>query len=213
MNLKKFGFYALAAGAVLFTSCKKDDDDDAPKKENEVEVITDVKLIFTNVNNPTEVVEATAQDPDGDGTKELEVLDEINLKAGQTYELTFEIFNNLDPQDPEDIGAEIFEEDDEHQIFFSFDEGVFSDPTGNGNIDNASDPINYNDPDDNGYPVGLSTDWTVVNANVTGKSFRVNLQHQPGVKTATSGADDGDTDFDLTFVLNVSGAVLVATLR
>ena len=34
-------------------------------------------------------------------------------------------------------------------------------------------------------------------------TFTVRLQHQPGVKTATSGANDGDTDFNLQFVLNI----------
>ena len=69
-------------------------------------------------------------------------------------------------------------------------------------MDNASDPIVYNDTDGNGNPVGLNTSWTTAGAS-TG-TFTVRLQHQPDVKTATSGANDGDTDFELTFDLNIN---------
>ena len=77
------------------------------------------------------------------------------------------MMNNLETPG-EDIGEEIAEEDDEHQVFFAFTDGAFSNPTGNGNIDNASDPINYNDQDDNGNPVGLSTSWTAGDALSSG---------------------------------------------
>lgn len=211
--LKKYSVYALLLTGVLFTSCKKDDDEVAPETENEEEVITDVKLIFTNDSDANDVVEARAQDPDGEGVEELVVLDEINLDSTKTYTLTFEIMNNLDPDDPEDIGEEIKEEDDEHQLFFSFSDDVFNSPKGNGNIDNASDPIVYNDTDGKGNPVGLSTTWNPRVPDVLGEVFKgtftVRLQHQPDVKTATSGADDGDTDFELEFVLNIKSTTQV----
>ncbi|MGD1844780.1 MAG: GTP cyclohydrolase, partial [Salibacteraceae bacterium] len=167
-----------------------------------VEVITDVKLIFTNSNDASDVVEARAQDPDGQGVQELAILDTINLDTSKTYILTYEIFNNLETPG-EDIGAEILAEDDEHQIFFSFTDGAFSSPTGNGNFDNAADPINYNDLDDNNIEVGLNTTWTTPSTMTANGSFRARLQHQPGVKTATSTVNTGDTDFDLEFVINI----------
>tara|TARA_B110000090_G_scaffold147800_1_gene162199 strand:+ start:51 stop:185 length:135 start_codon:yes stop_codon:yes gene_type:complete len=37
----------------------------------------------------------------------------------------------------------------------------------------------------------------------SGASFTVRLQHQTDVKIATSGSNDGDTDFALTFALNI----------
>ena len=64
----------------------------------------------------------------------------------------------MDPDDPEDVGAEIKAEDDEHQFFFSFTENAFTNPTGDGNIDGnttGGEAINYIDKDDNGNPVGL----------------------------------------------------------
>lgn len=200
--LKKYSIYAILILGVIFTGC---DDDDEPEPENEEEVITDVKLIFTNTADPSDVVEVSAKDPDGEGVQELTVtgLGAINLGTDKTYTLTFEILNALDPNDVEDIGEEIEDEDDEHQIFFSFPEFYFADPSGNGNIDNAADPINYNDQDENGNPVGLSTTWTTSDLEYLLGDFTVRLQHQPDVKTATSGANDGDTDFELTFTLNI----------
>jgi len=121
-----------------------------------------------------------------------------------TYELTYEILNNLDPNESEDIGADILKEDNDHQFFYSFTEDVFSSPAGNGNIDTASDPINYTDMDENGLRVGLSTTWTTPAAASTGGSFTARLKHQPGIKAASTGAEDGDSDFDLTFVLNIA---------
>ena len=182
---------------VIFTACE--DDDVVPEEEEEMEVITDVTLIFTS--DAGAVVTASAQDPDGEGVQELVVLDEIQLQAGTNYTLTFDIMNNLETPG-ESIGEEIAEEDDEHQIFFAWTEGAFSNPTGNGNIDNASDPVNYNDADGNGNPLGLNTSWTAGDPT-TAASFTVRLQHQPDVKTSTSGASDGDTDFELQFRLTI----------
>jgi|TARA_B100000131_G_scaffold160916_1_gene155741 hypothetical protein len=189
-------FYSLLS-LVIFTACE--DDDVVPEEEEEMEVITDVTLIFTS--DAGAVVTASAQDPDGEGVQELVVLDEIQLQAGTNYTLTFDIMNNLETPG-ESIGEEIAEEDDEHQIFFAWTEGAFSNPTGNGNIDNASDPVNYNDADGNGNPLGLNTSWTAGDPT-TAASFTVRLQHQPDVKTSTSGANDGDTDFELQFRLTI----------
>lgn len=199
---KKYSLYTLLAAGVLLTGCSKDDDPvTPPAEENEEEVITGVKLIFTNDADASDVVEASAKDPDGEGVLELAILDEISLDTSKTYTLTFEIFNNLETPG-ENIGDEIAEEDDEHQLFFSFSNDAFTNPTGNGNIDNASDPLNYNDSDGEN-PVGLSTTWTTSATPLSAGTFTVRLQHQPDLKTATSGATVGDTDFELEFVLNI----------
>ncbi|MEM1322526.1 MAG: GTP cyclohydrolase [Bacteroidota bacterium] len=199
--LKKYSLFTLLAVGVLFTTgCG--DDDEAPEPENELEVITDVKLIFTNTMDANDVVEASAQDPDGMGVQELQILGSIDLDVNKTYTLTYEILNNLETPG-EDIGAEIQDEDDEHQFFYSFSDGAFASPTGNGNIDTASDPINYGDMDGNGNPLGYTTTWTTSGTALNAGTFTARLQHQPGEKTSTSGANDGDSDFDLEFVLNI----------
>lgn len=202
-QILNFRLIAILFASLTIASCGNDDD--APAEENELEVITDVKLIFTNTADATDVVMASAQDPDGVGIEELEVLDEITLRGNTQYTLTFEVLNALDPNDVEDITEEILEEAAEHQFFFSFTDGAFSSPTGDGNVDTASDPLNYNDEDENGNPVGLSTSWTTPIAGSTG-TFTARLQHQPDIKTGTTGASDGDTDFNLTFVLNIESA-------
>ena len=182
----------------IFTACEEDEA--APEEENEVEVFTDVKLVFTPKGGGA-AVEAAAQDPDGAGVQELQVLGAINLAANTEYLLSLMIENCL--EDPcEDMNEEIAEEAEEHQFFFAFTNDAFTSPVGNGNMDNASDPINYIGFDGNGNPVGLNTNWTTGSAS-TG-TFTVQLQHQPDVKTATSGSTDGDTDFALTFNLNIN---------
>ena len=182
----------------IFTACEEDEA--APEEENEVEVFTDVKLVFTPTGGGA-AVEAAAQDPDGAGVQELQVLGAINLAANTEYLLSMMIENCL--EDPcEDMNEEIAEEAEEHQFFFAFTNDAFTSPVGNGNMDNASDPINYIGFDGNGNPVGLNTNWTTGSAS-TG-TFTVQLQHQPDVKTATSGSTDGDTDFALTFNLNIN---------
>ena len=182
----------------IFTACEEDEP--APEEENEVEVFTDVKLVFTPTGGGA-AVEAAAQDPDGAGVQELQVLGAINLAANTSYTLTMVIENCLESP-CELMNEEIEEEDDEHQFFFAFTNDAFTSPAGNGNIDSASDPINYNDSDGNGNSLGLNTSWTTGSAS-TG-TFTVQLQHQPDVKTATSGSTDGDTDFALTFNLNIN---------
>ena len=66
----------------IFTACEEDEV--APEEENEVEVFTDVKLVFTPTGGGA-AVEAAAQDPDGAGVQELQVLGAINLKANTKY--------------------------------------------------------------------------------------------------------------------------------
>ena len=182
----------------IFTACEEDEA--APEEENEVEVFTDVKLVFTPTSGGA-AVEAAAQDPDGAGVQELQVLGAINLAENTSYTLTMVIENCLESP-CELMNEEIEEEDDEHQFFFAFTNDAFTSPAGNGNIDSASDPINYNDSDGNGNSLGLNTSWTTGSAS--SGTFTVQLQHQPDVKTATSGSTDGDTDFALTFNLNIN---------
>lgn len=206
MNTRLFTKYTLL-GMMFFgtflTSCSNDDDA-APEEENELEVITDIKLIFTNTEDPTDVKTARAKDPDGFGLEELEILDTINLEVNKTYLLTFEIFNNLE-QPGENIGNEINEEAAEHQIFYGFTADAFETPTENGNIgaENAADPVGYEDKDDNNLPLGLITTWKTSSTPLIEGEFRVVLQHQPEVKTATSTSETGENDFDLPFVLNI----------
>lgn len=188
----------IATVVFLFSSCSEDD----PKKEDVPELITTVTLTFTPTDNGTPVV-ATATDPDGGGIQDLVIDGPINLAANKSYNLTIELTNGLaSPRDPEYyITAEVEEESDEHMFFFSWTNNVFSNPAGNGNIDNRSDVVNYTDEDENGLPLGLKTSWTA--ATTSTGVFRVILKHQPELKSATSSSTTGETDLDISFVINV----------
>lgn len=202
-RMKTIGLFGIFVTGLALTGCKKENDEVVPCSENEEEVITDVKLTFTNTNDPMDVVEVLAQDPDGAGVQELTIVDTIFLDTNKTYILTLEVTNNLESPG-EDITAEISGEADEHQLFYSFTNNAFANPMGDGNIDNASDNVIYNDMDGNGDPLGLSTTWTTSTTTVNAGSFKVMLQHQPDIKTSTTGASDGDTDFELEFVMFIN---------
>lgn len=178
------------------------DDPQAPPCENEEEIITDVILTWTP-DNGGEAVIASAQDPDGQGPLDLQISGPINLEENTTYTMTIQVRNEIEG---DDITEEIRKEDDAHLFFFAWTAGIFSDPTGNGNADNRSDAVNYNDLDENNLPVGLSTTWTTSGPNQSG-TFRLILKHQPNNKSTTSTINDGGTDLDLTWDLNTIAAI------
>lgn len=185
-------------GPLLLTvsSCKKDNN--APPIENEEEIITDVFLIFTPAGGgmPMTVV---AKDPDGEGPQSLQSLQDITLIQNTTYTLEVFLQNTLVGTD---ITTEVRKEKDEHMFFFEWPDGLFANPSGNGNVDNRNDLVNYKDQDGNGFPLGLSTSWETGGASFG--RFRIVLKHQPsGIKTASSTVNDGETDVDLTWNLSV----------
>jgi hypothetical protein len=187
------------AALALLSSCSDD-----PEPENVPELITKATLTFTPVGGGTTVT-VNATDPDGEGVQDIVVDGPINLVRNKSYTLTVALINELvDPSDAEyNITDEVEEEGDEHMFFYSWTNNVFSDPTGNGNVDNRADDVNYNDEDENGLPLGLNTSWTTVDAAASG-SFRIILKHQPDLKSATSSATDGETDLDLSFTISVN---------
>jgi hypothetical protein len=174
---------------------------EAPIREDVPELITKVTLTFTPAVGDPVVV--TATDPDGEGVQDVQVDGDINLEAMKTYNLSLTLTNGLAaPSDPEyDVTEEVEEEGHEHLLYFSWTNDVFSDPSGDGNLDSRSDPINYDDEDVNGLPLGLQTTWTT--AAVASGDFRVVLKHQPELKSAASESTVGETDVDITFTVNV----------
>jgi hypothetical protein len=178
---------------LLTAGCEVED----PVREDVPELITKVTLTFTpTVGDPVVV---TATDPDGEGVQDVQVDGDIKLAATKSYSLSLTLANGLvKPSDPEyDVTEEVEEESDEHIFFFSWTNNIFSDPVGDGNIDRRSDPLNYEDEDVNGLPLGLETFWTA--GAVASGDFRIMLKHQPDLKSATSESGVGETDLDLTF--------------
>ena len=197
-NLPLVIFMSLLA----LSGCKKDD----PKPEDVPELITKTTITFTPAVGSPVVV--TATDPDNNGPKDIVVDGPINLLKGTTYVLSIQLVNGLykTTDDGYDVSKQILTEADEHQFYFSWNAGLFSDPSGNGNIDNRNDPLNYGaSVDSKGRPVGLTTTWTTAGTGSAGaNSFRILLKHQPDIKSTTSTSSDGESDLDLTFVMNVN---------
>ncbi|MDN5214843.1 hypothetical protein QQ020_22375 [Fulvivirgaceae bacterium BMA12] len=196
--MKNSNYFRILSGLIVlslaFTGCS---DDDEPPVENPEEVITTVTLTFTPSGGGTAIT-ASATDPDGEGPDDLEVDGDITLDANTTYTMTIELTNDIEN---EDVTEEIVREDHEHMFFFAFTNDLFDSPTGNGNVDDRGDELNYNDQDENQLPVGLSTSWTT--GDTKSGTFQVILKHQPNVKTATSDIDDGESEVDVTWDLSI----------
>jgi hypothetical protein len=186
--------------ALCVSSCE---DDNSPKRENAPEAITSLTLTFLPSDGGAPV-SATATDPDGEGVKGLVAGNPINLKVNATYTLQLQMINGLAPanSDQYNVSQQLEHEAGEHMIFYGWTNDLFSDPQGNGNIDNRSDPVRYGDQDGNQLPLGLLTDWTTSSNGGSG-TFRVVLKHQPEIKSPTSSSADGETDLDVAFVINV----------
>jgi hypothetical protein len=183
--------------SIFLSGCGED-----PVKENVPELITKVTLTFKPVGGGSNVV-VSATDPDGEGVQDIEPDGAIILEKSKSYGLDIALVNELaNPNDPEySITEEVEEEGDEHMFFFAWTNNLFAVPSGDGNIDNRAHEVNYQDSD-GANPIGLLTQWqTVSNAGVG--TFRLVLKHQPGLKSATSSSNDGETDVDLTFDLQI----------
>jgi len=180
-----------ALGGAL-TACKKDD----PKPPtgggggpiNEQELITTVKLFFTNADS-SDQREWIWRDLDGDGGNPP-VITTVPLAANTAYAVRIEVLDESNPNDIEDITEEIEEEADEHQFFFI--------------VTDANANIVYTDQDDDGNPLGLETLWTL--GNSASGTVTVILRHEldkdaPGVSAGDITNAGGDTDVEITFPL------------
>jgi hypothetical protein len=189
----------LLAATLVLASCTED----IPKKEDVPELVTRATLTFTP-EDAGDVIVVSATDPDGDGIHPIVIDGDIRLASNKTYILTLTLSNTLVAEsDPAyDITGEVAEEGDEHMFFFGWTNDVFSNPEGDGNIDDRAGVVQYTGGDyamdENGLPLGLTTTWTTSATNREG-TFDVILKHQPGIKTVNSGSDIGETDLMLSF--------------
>lgn len=179
----KNNFYLLllAMVVILSSSCEKED----PEIPNEEELITTVFYTLTPAGGGDDIV-FSFKDLDGDGG-EAPVIVGGNLSANSSYEGSISLLNET--EDPaEDITEEIEEEREEHQFFYETSvEGL---------------TILYSDEDEDGRPVGLTTD---VNTNTAGTgTLTITLRHEPDKDAANVSMGDisnagGETDIEITF--------------
>lgn len=175
----------LITGLTL-ASCSNDDDN--PDPVNEEEVITTLTATLTGGGS---TVTMSFQDLDGDGPGTPTINVSGPLSANTTYSGSLDLLNETETP-AESITAEIEEEDDEHQFFFSSTGSVGT--------------FAYTDMDGDGNPVGLT--FSLTTGDATTGTVTIILRHEP-MKDA-SGVSDGDitnaggeTDISVTFT-NVS---------
>ena len=194
-TLRRFNWkllFTLFAFGFIFTACD-DDDDVTPELENEEEEITTVKLTFVDDSGTNPNVVVFWKDLDGDGGNPP-VIDPITIVDGTAYTLSVEFLNENETP-VEDVTEEVEEEDDEHQVFFT------------GAAVGSLISVAYDDSDDDGNPIGLDNDVSILQAG--GPSvFTVILRHEPD-KNATGVAQGditnagGETDVEVNFDLTV----------
>lgn len=187
----KIVFLSALFATVLLSSCSSDDDS-TPEVEVPEEVITNVNIALINDADATDIVALAHVDLDGiglgvDGVSTVS----SSLTAGATYSGSFVITNALaDDEDEMNVTAEIEELADEHQFFFVSEADL--------NLETE-----YNDLDDNNYPVGL--DFALEAVGASEGVLRVVLRHEPnkaadGVSEGDiTNEDEGESDFDIDF--------------
>ncbi|MCB0819731.1 MAG: hypothetical protein KDC13_03840 [Bacteroidetes bacterium] len=171
-----------AGVALIWSGCKKDEDPvDKPKPIiNEEEVITTMKLIFTDSADASNIKMATFRDPDGDGGATYDIFDDIVLEANKTWYTNIILLNETaSPVDT--ISNEVEEEKNDHRFCYT--------PTG------TSASVTILDFDDNGYALGLQSKW-ITGAAGNG-AMQIELRHQPGIKDGS--CSPGATDIDVNF--------------
>jgi hypothetical protein len=186
----------------IISSCEKDD----PVPEIDQEVITNVTLKFTEVNELNEPIagssfEVEAEDAQGISLGDSPQIGTISsLQPGKKYLLDIDLYNSIAD---ESITEEIAEDDEEHQFYF----------LGTSLVGEAAFlSYTYIDLDENNNPVGLQGYVTVDETiPVNNGTFRVILRHD--LNKDFSGANNpnfetfeqagGESDLDITFQVSM----------
>ena len=176
-----------SAGLLWMNSCKKIDEGET----NDEELITTVKLNFTPAGGGT-TQSFKFEDLDGPGGN-APVTDNIVLTAGTTYNVSVELWNNA-ATPPEDITAEVEQENEAHRFYYI--------PSAGSNI-----TISNLNNDTNGVPLGTTGTWTTGAAS-TG-TINVVLRHYPGTPPDKQTSDPvtspkSGTDVDVNFNYTVN---------
>ncbi len=179
MKKAKFLFAIIALNGFFFTACDKDDD----HGHTEQELITTVKLTFTEVGGGSS--EFTVKDVDGDGGNPP-VADKITLKANTAYTIGVAFLDESEAGHTHDLTTEVAAENTAHLVCFT--------ATGA-----AAEPI-IGDVDSDGKPLGLESALTT--GNVGTGTLKVVLKHEPD-KSASAPCSTGETDVEVTFEVGI----------
>lgn len=178
--MKKLLF--IAASVLLLAACKGDPCDDPSNPDcddhHEGELITTVRVNFTDSANVANTLSFEVSDPDGDGGN-APTIDSMIISDSTTWIVDIEFIDESDGHE-HDITAEIKGEADEHFVCFS--------TTVTGLTIEATDS-------DGTHPLGVDSKWWTMAAG-TG-NVTITLKHQPGTKDGTCAP--GETDAEVTF--------------
>lgn len=184
-TIKRVGML-LVCMTFSFFSCKKKTNDPVnnPPSQNEEELITTVRLTFTDTTGSVPILNFEFQDIDGPGGMNPTKFDSIVLKKDIVYHLSIQFLNeSVTPS--ENITSEIASEGVDHLLCFVSSINAV-------NITKA-------DMDDNNLAIGLHSFWK---ANNLGEgTLLLTLKHQPGIKTGDCSV--GETDVELNFPFKV----------
>ena len=161
-----------------------------PEPPNDEELITTVRIVFTDSQDANNTAVATFQDLDGVGGDPATISD-LTLATGTAYNFSVE-FLDESGETAEDITAEVEEEGAEHQVFYV--------------VAGANLTIAYGDMDGDGNPIGLVGTATAGDAS-TG-NLTITLRHEPNKAGANVPEGDitnagGETDVEVTFNVTV----------
>lgn len=166
--------------SLLFTACKVSD----PQAHDEEELITSVRLVLTPVEGGNADT-VWFRDADGPGGLAPTAHDTIHVFAARAYAVEVSFLNESNASNVVDMTPEILDEANEHQVYYTVSEGSLL--------------VEYEDEDENGLPLGLSAALTITSGNP--RALTVTLKHQPGLKSANSTIETGETDVAVAFPL------------
>jgi hypothetical protein len=171
---------AVALGATLLQSCKKE-----PDPNEEGELITSVRIQLVDSANSTNTLTFSFRDLDGDNANAPVQFDSIELEANHTYYASMELLD--ESKNPvESITEEIIEEADDHLFVYK--------PNPSSLVS-----IQITDKDSKNLPLGVLSTWRT---NSVGRgAVTVVLKHQPGVKNGTEAPGDTDVEVEFTTIV------------
>lgn len=189
--------YALLFG--LLTGLIGCDGEKPEDNAGEQELITTVVLTLTDAANPASAVSATWRDLDGDGPGQP-TIETLGLKAGTTYHGRIAGLLDETRTPAEDLAAEVRDEAEEHQFFFTPAGGIANRIT----VTLTDRESDYG-PNEIGadLPVGLAFDLVVSAGAAADGVLNVVLSHyDEGPKTGQRSLEtDIDIDVPVTITL------------
>ena len=181
--LKKYiiGMWCVAL-SVSTISCKKAS---MANNESEHQAINRIEMLFKQ--GGTTVSTIVAEDPDGDGGNPPSRIDNINLDINKIYDVEVKFFN-ISNGVTKDLSSTILQQAKQHEVYFI--------------ISGLTLPVEKKDKDDNGFPIGLISQWKTGNAVGKG-TVLLKLMHKPLVKGANDDPNKGHSDIAINYTLNV----------